>query len=88
MVWLCIAFSNPLDGGAPLVLSPAPRSLWAVLYPGEDFEGVLEKGQAVAPPGTHWRRAGNTFDELTLMPSVDYSAGGHWHGFVTKGTIS
>lgn len=34
-----------------------------------------------------WRRAGTSFDDLTLSPSIDASAHGHWHGFVTHGEI-
>lgn len=28
---------------------------------------------------------GDTFDNLTLTPSVDRSGDGHWHGFITNG---
>lgn len=36
-----------------------------------------------------WKRSGNTFETLTLSPSVDASVdiGGHWHGFITNGEI-
>jgi len=27
------------------------------------------------------------FDSLTLSPSIDASASGHWHGFITQGEI-
>jgi hypothetical protein len=49
---------------------------------------VLEKGQAVGPPGTLWRRTGTTFEKLTLSPSVDASNSGHWHGLVELGVCS
>jgi hypothetical protein len=35
-----------------------------------------------------WQRTGETFEDLTLSPSVDASAQGHWHGFITKGIIT
>lgn len=35
----------------------------------------------------HWQRTGETFDALTLTPSVDASASGHWHGFITQGEV-
>ena len=35
--------------------------------------------------GRRWQRAGDTLDTLSLSPSVDCSACGHWHGFVTAG---
>lgn len=34
-----------------------------------------------------WHREGETFDTLTLTPSVDASEHGHWHGFITNGAI-
>ena len=30
---------------------------------------------------------GETFETLTLTPSVDASAAGHWHGHVTDGEV-
>ena len=35
----------------------------------------------------HWKREGETFETLTLHPSVDASKQGHWHGSITKGEI-
>ena len=35
-----------------------------------------------------WTRSGTTFDDLTLTPSIDASASGHWHGFITGGLIA
>lgn len=35
--------------------------------------------------GPLWQRTGETFEDLTLTPSVDASHFGHWHGFVTNG---
>jgi hypothetical protein len=34
-----------------------------------------------------WKRTGDTFETLTLTPSVDASKSGHWHGFITNGEI-
>lgn len=34
-----------------------------------------------------WQRTGETFDTLTLTPSVDASSVGHWHGFISAGEI-
>ena len=38
--------------------------------------------------GALWQRTGETFDDLTLTPSVDASAWGHWHGFICDGGIA
>jgi hypothetical protein len=35
-----------------------------------------------------WDRQGETFDDLTLSPSIDCSKSGHWHGFITAGEVS
>lgn len=34
-----------------------------------------------------WHREGETFDTLSLSPSIDVSAHGHWHGFIRNGEI-
>lgn len=34
-----------------------------------------------------WNRNGETFDTLTLTPSIDGSHVGHWHGFITNGEV-
>ena len=40
-------------------------------------------------PSEHfWERSGDTFDTLTLSPSVDASAHGHWHGFIRGGEVT
>jgi hypothetical protein len=44
--------------------------------------------RARSPSTGHiWTESGDDFDALSLTPSVDASAGGHWHGFVTKGEV-
>lgn len=43
---------------------------------------------ARSPETKHiWMATGDTFDGLTLSPSVDASAFGHWHGFIVAGEI-
>lgn len=37
--------------------------------------------------GNVWQRTGETFNDLTLSPSVDASISGHWHGFIRNGRI-
>lgn len=38
--------------------------------------------------GRRWSRDGASYDTLTLWPSVDCSACGHWHGNVTNGAVA
>lgn len=42
----------------------------------------------VAPDARWWHRTGDTFETLTLTPSIDASAYGHWHGFITRGEVA
>lgn len=35
-----------------------------------------------------WDRSGETFENLTLLPSIDFSGTGHWHGHITAGEIT
>ncbi len=40
-----------------------------------------------------WKRTGDTFETLSLLPSIDASEsplgfGGCWHGFITNGQIT
>lgn len=37
------------------------------------------------PGRTFWQRTGESFETLTLTPSVDASGFGHWHGFIVGG---
>lgn len=37
---------------------------------------------------TLWQRSGETFETLTLTPSIDASKHGHWHGYITNGDAS
>ena len=46
--------------------------------------GSPDEGHA---PDRLWERDGDTFETLTLRPSVDASAYGHWHGFVRSGRV-
>ena len=34
-----------------------------------------------------WHRDGETFDTLTLTPSIDGSGAGHWHGWIRNGEV-
>lgn len=84
---LCVFFANPLDGGTPL---PCWKDT-GVAHPVLDLyfaeHDASPPGFEVVPPGYLWQRSGETFESLTLTPSVDASASGHWHGFITAGEV-
>jgi hypothetical protein len=76
---LCCSVT-PLDGGAPF-LAENDTLLAAGLKPSE-MPWCVDSGIV-------WARTGDTFETLTLSPSVDASrAGGHWHGFISAGAIT
>ncbi len=100
--FLAVPFDPPLDGGPPFNVgneqSRPIHRLWEILYGNLDEKvehgtvregAVLPVGAWVVPPGVVWHRvAGDTFDTLTLSPSVDASRAGCWHGCVTGGAIT
>lgn len=52
------------------------------------FVEPLDGGAPVRSHGPLWKRIGESFETLTLTPSVDASSDGHWHGHVTNGEAS
>ena len=57
------------------------------------FDRPLDGGPALADLKT-WQREGDTFEALTLRPSIRFMTRGpdtglveHWHGFVTAGEL-
>lgn len=79
-VRLGIAFANPWDGGppSPIVSTTMPKIIRDHIHKHRTFD---------VPPGCLWTRTGMTFETLSLVPSVDASKSGHWHGSVTNGVV-
>ena len=76
-----IRFDNPLGTGG-----------WVRVL----FENPLDGGPALPNDdeipsnnsGNRWRRSGDTFETLSLSPSIDETNGGAnpgWHGHITNG---
>jgi hypothetical protein len=52
------------------------------------FANPLDGGPAIFNGDKHvWQREGDTFEMLTLTPSILRIGGCAWHGFITKGAI-
>ena len=51
------------------------------------FANPIDGGPPTDDAKTLWTRTGDTFETLTLSPSVDASSDGHWHGFIRNGEI-
>lgn len=75
-VRLGVQFANPVQGGEAVEMTNAER-----------LRHVHDLRTFDVPPGTLWTRTGETFADMSLSPSVDASASGHWHGHVTNGEI-
>lgn len=53
-----------------------------------DPNGWLPKiGGEWATDGLRWNRIGDSFDVITLTPSINTEWAGHWHGFIEKGEV-
>lgn len=51
------------------------------------FKNPLDGGPPPIPERTYWQRTGDTFETLTLTPSILRLSGCRWHGFITNGEI-
>jgi len=69
MVRIPVAFTNPVDGGAPF--------------------GPESRSNGPPTPRPLWTRTGDTFETLSLTPSIDTRSthAGGWHGCIRRGEI-
>lgn len=75
---------------------PHCRNVWLTcktveMDHGKQFE-IIEAtfGDEIAiacKPSASWKASGLDFEKMTVTPSLDASAAGHWHGFITDGQI-
>lgn len=81
-------FKSPTGHGDFLTCKRVPMGIgeqYKIIYaPGSKFIGTPVV-QTV--PEMAWTFEGNDFATLTVMPSIDASASGNWHGFITNGEI-
>jgi hypothetical protein len=63
--------------------------------PAIDPTGIIATTGVIWPfgEGPTWHRTGDNFDNLSLHPSIDASRceiqfGGHWHGFISNGSVT
>jgi hypothetical protein len=75
---LAVFFANPVTPHPPADVSQENRLKWA-----HEHDHLADHHVG----GVLWQRTGETFEDLTLAPSVDCSAWKHWHGFITAGAI-
>ena len=84
-------FVSPTKAGFRQSCFPVPPSnreqwdIWEDFYP--NYQGMIQG----CNPSHRWTIAGGienaSFETMTVTPSLDGSAGGLWHGFITDGNI-
>ncbi len=85
-VRLAVIFQPALDGGEPLPPGKIGRQFRAIVDTLRDEEP--DPYRNVAPSGIVWQRVGDTFETLTLSPSINYAGADHWHGCIANGDAS
>lgn len=70
---LAVWFTVPVRIGNPL--TPDEEAVWRRL------------AEAHLAGRNLWARTGESFETLTLSPSIDCSSDGHWHGFIEGGMV-
>lgn len=61
---------------------------WIVDLPGVTLDKLANPADPFADGKTWQRLAGETFDTLTVTPSVNVEFYGHWHGVITNGELT
>lgn len=78
-------FKSPTGHGDWLTCKRIPLSFkeqYDLIYPRFKGKIVVQTKEEMA-----WNFTGNDFTTLTVTPSIDASASGNWHGFITQGEI-
>lgn len=83
-------FVSPTNSSLRQSCFPVPPSMHEQMDLFDALHGEHQMVQGCNP--THrWTIAGGienaTFDRMTVTPSLDGSAGGLWHGYITNGEI-
>ena len=66
------------------------QRLGVMFHPPIDAGGWMARGVTLFHGQLEWQRQGDTFENLTLTPSINtrIDVAGHWHGFITNGAVS
>ena len=74
-----ISFDSPITG----------KRLAVLFKPAIDPDRLMVKNQwgDYFPQSKKWERIGDTFETLTLKPSLDFSNHGEWHGVIANGDV-
>jgi len=81
-----LVFRSPAGHGDLITAKRVPMARddqYALIY--EKNPQYVGRTVVMTRPDQIWRFEGESFEDLTLYPSVDHSASGNWHGFITSG---
>ena len=84
-------FKNPTGGPDWLTCKRVPmshREQAILVYKNNPHKNEdNDQDIVLSKPEFAWTFVGNDFATLTVTPSIDASASGNWHGFITNGVI-
>ena len=75
----------PVD--APLHGPNRRRRLAVKFWPPIDPDGLMGRMFNLERTDEHARESGESFDTLTIEPSIGFDSIGHWHGRITNGEV-
>ena len=86
--YIGVSFLHPQDEHTPCPTCGAQRGrrLAVSFWPPVDPDGWLAKGISYPHEHFHHRASGDTFDTLTITPSI--GLGSVWHGNITNGEVT
>lgn len=93
-IYIGVSFLCPHCSHSPRPTCGAQRgkriafSFWPPIIPADcGIDRALAEQCAAQIPHDkfHQRVSGETFETLTINPSIGFDAGGHWHGRITNG---
>lgn len=62
-------------------------AFWPPIIPSNQSDIVRQSVESIPHDKFHQRTSGETFDTLTINPSIGFETIGHWHGRITNGEI-
>jgi hypothetical protein len=94
-IYIGVSFLCPHCTHSPCPTCGAQRgkrlafSFWPPIIPSENNavsqELAMQCVEQVPHANFHQRLSGDSFETLTIKPSIGFESAGHWHGTITQG---
>jgi len=68
--------------------APDTKRLSVQFWPPIDKNNWLPRVTPIPHDGWHQRVSGESFEDLTISPSIGFDSIGHWHGHIQNGEAS